>query len=351
MQFVSCGNKFTLCLDSFGAVWLFGGINFVILWSPTKIPALEEITTTAISARSNILATADNEGNLWIMGIFYIKNIRKVPQFAHITNVACGYNFILCLDEEYHVWGLGNNAKGQLGLGKDVVNTEEPKRIETLEDIVFVDCGNYHSICQNSEGNLFSFGANPFGQLGLGDGDFIGYFVPQKIPFFAEIYQLSCGQNHTMCLDVKGNLWGFGNNGRAQLGLGHATSFQSSPVMLKNVSDILYVACGETHTLWVDSKNHLYGCGSNYQGQLGGGETGNIFKPRKITEHQVECISKGSNHVFFKDFDGNLWGVGDNSMAQLGLGNTRSFDEPQQLSLEFSHLFWSKRSTQKSARK
>lgn len=76
--------------------------------------------------------------------------------------------------------------------------------------------GILFTIALDQNGIIWSWGINDAGQLGL--GDLTNHNLPQKITTINEnIIKISVGYEHTLALDSKGNLWGFGNNNSGQL--------------------------------------------------------------------------------------------------------------------------------------
>ena len=65
----------------------------------------------------------------------------------------------------------------------------------------------------------WSFGANFYGQLGLGNKNI--RYVPTKMNINATIKHISCGFNHSIIIDRNNNIWVFGDNNCAQLCLGY----------------------------------------------------------------------------------------------------------------------------------
>lgn len=83
-----------------------------------------------------------------------------------VVDVACGFQHTVAVTDtgDVYTWGYGKN--GALGHGDwDQVNM--PKRVEGLANIKRVQCGNDFTVVQDSEGNLFSFGSNRYGQLAI----------------------------------------------------------------------------------------------------------------------------------------------------------------------------------------
>ena len=71
-------------------------------------------------------------------------------------------------------------------------------------------------------GTVYSFGHNVYHRLGLGHSQNIS--VPTPIPNIPQIKTISCGGHFTVCIDMEGFMWTFGNNSYGQLGTGNKTS-------------------------------------------------------------------------------------------------------------------------------
>ena len=85
-----------------------------------------------------------------------------------ITSVACGVEHILFLSENGNLFVSGSNVSGQLGLGQNVISQKIPVLLINNILIKEICCGNYHSMIYKKNGDIFVFGQNGFGQLGLG---------------------------------------------------------------------------------------------------------------------------------------------------------------------------------------
>nr|KAG5699291.1 hypothetical protein BaRGS_000493 [Batillaria attramentaria] len=99
----------------------------------------------------------------------------------HVLKVACGSHHSLALTKEGEtssvalldngeVYGWGYNGNGQLGLGNNV-NQPNPCRVHALQGIIVsqIVCGYAHTLALSDEGVLYSWGANSYGQLGTGN--------------------------------------------------------------------------------------------------------------------------------------------------------------------------------------
>lgn len=92
--------------------------------------------------------------------------------------------------------------------------------LSTTVAIVQIAAGLHHSVLLTDEGNVYTFGSNQFGQLGL--GDFNNRFSPTKVKTDmvtrGSITQIAAGSNHTILLSSLGEVLTFGSNQNQQLG-------------------------------------------------------------------------------------------------------------------------------------
>ena len=199
-----------------------------------------------------------------------------------ITEIACGGNFSLALTESMNntnVWSWGYGKRGALGHQSNE-NILKPKSINDLEGLAIekIDAGDHHSICVTKK-QLFAWGDNQFGQLGLGDEDIRLRPTPIHSLVDCPILSLSCGAYHTVVLALIEKLnakfiysWGLNNHG--QLGYETKSKFINKAIAVENIntiikSPLLEVSCGYFHTILRDSDGDILSCGSNKYGQLG----------------------------------------------------------------------------------
>ncbi len=176
---------------------------------------------------------------------------------------------------------------------------------------------------------LYSWGANSYGQLGLGDRC-EQYETPREVTSFpgdvASIDQLIGGGGHSLAVCNDGAVYACGWNSKGQLGLGHVTDVQDfQRVESLRGKRIAFARCGWDFTLVVDDEGNGYGSGSNAFGQLGCGDGGQ----RTSITHEfllitslrnVKQVACGLRHSLFLDGSGRLFGCGSAKKGQLGLG-------------------------------
>ena len=166
-------------------------------------------------------------------------------------------------------------------------------------------------------GSVFTCGANSFGQLGT--GDLSERENPTKLPQLPSIKLVSLGNYHSLLLDSQGKVWSFGSNIYGQLGLGPSIEKENVPTLIQNLPIILSIAAGYCHSLFLDENGFVWSCGLNENGQLGTGETNNVFFARKIPNlHHIKSVYAGGGFSLFLDANGSLWVCGSNECCQSG---------------------------------
>ncbi|KAA8547038.1 hypothetical protein F0562_003467 [Nyssa sinensis] len=142
------------------------------------------------------------------------------------------------------------------------------------EKMVMLACGWRHTISVSSSGGLYTYGWSKYGQLG--HGDFEDHLIPHKLEALREssISQISGGWRHTMALTSDGKLYGWGWNKFGQVGVGDNVD-HCSPVQVKFPLDqkVVQISCGWRHTLAVTERNNVFSWGRGTNGQLGHGES------------------------------------------------------------------------------
>ena len=205
-----------------------------------------------------------------------------------IVEFSAGRCHVLALSKSGRLFACGSNEHGQLALGNDFKKCNVPKLVDCLhkERIVAVACGAFHSLALTSRGLVLGWGYNFWGQLGLGHNH--DQMEPVVIALLRKenIVEISCGQHHNVALSRKGDLYAWGHNAYGQLGIGERVNFKNIPIKVIRANEftIKHVTCGQNHVLAVSTDGKLLGFGSNYYGQLGTGSRQNEIVPVKIIE-------------------------------------------------------------------
>ncbi|KAK3144729.1 hypothetical protein QOZ80_4AG0317040 [Eleusine coracana subsp. coracana] len=201
---------------------------------------------------------------------------QKIQAFEGICvkMIAAGAEHTAAVTEDGDLYGWGWGRYGNLGLG-DRNDRPVPEKVSVVEGekMVLIACGWRHTITVSSSGSLYTYGWSKYGQLG--HGDFEDHLVPYKVEALKDstISQISGGWRHTMALTSEGKLYGWGWNKFGQVGVGDNED-HCSPVQvhLPEEQKVSQVACGWRHTLALTEKKNVFSWGRGTSGQLGHGE-------------------------------------------------------------------------------
>ncbi|XP_076633725.1 RCC1 and BTB domain-containing protein 1-like isoform X1 [Colletes latitarsis] len=150
--------------------------------------------------------------------------------------------------------------------------------------VLDIACGNSHCLALTNEGEVYAWGRNDAGQVG--NGNKINQDVPVKVNFALandRIVRIACGDSSSVAITENGEIYSWGDNGVGQLGVGNYED-RVYPCIVQGLilTKIEKVVCGYKHTMALSSKGILYVWGSNSYGQLGNGIDSNVAIPMKL---------------------------------------------------------------------
>ena len=251
-----------------------------------------------------------------------------------ITAVAAGGLHSLAVDIQSNVWAWGNNDSGQLG--SNVGNTAVPVRNNALfaqlhqlpgpPSVKAIAAGAHHSLALDSRGVVWAWGANESGQLGRGNDPTAGVIAIQvTFPEPTVITAIAAGAYYSLALDNGGNVWAWGANDSGQLGISSFDDKRTAPVKLTFFppgTRITAIAGGGNHSLALDSSGNVWAWGANGAGQLGNAQNIEQRSPTRSIfptgTPRIVRISAGGGYNLAVDANRNAWAWGANGSGQLG---------------------------------
>ncbi len=201
------------------------------------------------------------------------------------------------------------------------------------------------TIALNEDREVWTWGANHFGQLGIGvtgAGESSKIPVQVKSPlggesFLIRITDVAAGSAHMVALDIDGNVWTWGWNKHGQLGDG-TNDTRNLPVQVKGVGkeefleDVEAIAVGLYHTVALDTDGRVRTWGQNNYGQLGDGTDNDKNSPVRVkaleeeaSSADIEEVFAGGHHSIALDKDSSVWIWGSNDVGQLGDGTSVNY--------------------------
>ena len=276
----------------------------------------------------------------------------EIPLEFPVRFVACGARFSGFLTGFGALFTCGDNTRGQLGISKaeDMPprpGTSRNRRIETekemtkrkrrnlkprkvsgeIADFYLVTCGTEHMLASSESKGLFAWGANTYGQCGVGHSKDVDD-GPKKVTFRAaeramdtpdfaqhdECYlSLAAGEHHSLVTSMTSLnwVWAFGSNVYGQCGIASTVEKMAEeqykvatliPLFEKKRKAIVSVSAALHHSLALDRDGGLYVFGRNHAGQLGSASkiAPEIRSPEllvSLAQYRVRQVSTGNDHT------------------------------------------------------
>ena len=296
--------------------------------APTAVSGIPNITALADGFYHSVALAAD--GTVWTwgyndygelgVGAFdvvapYGRNApTQIPHFTGVIAVAAGTNHSLALKSDGSVWAWGWNIFGQLGDGSGV-NQNAPVKINGLTNVIAIAAGGVHSLALLADGSIMAWGGNSYGELG--DGTTTNRATPLLVWSGTAI---ACGQYHSLAKHTSGRIYAWGSNANGQLGDGTTTSRQT-PTPVPGLAGTAFFTAGAFSSFAIENDGTVWGWGWNAYGQIGDGTTTDRLVPARTKNlTNAIAIASGQAHCLALKADGTVWTWGWNAYGQAGSG-------------------------------
>ena len=245
----------------------------------------------------------------------------------------------LAVDIDGNFYGWGENLSGQLGNGE--INTfEEFQLIETGGITTsYVSAAGRTSGLITNNGSMRMFGSNDIGQLGYGENAVTNPNTPIAVNLGEDLENATITKYNSSSivqgvLTDDGQLWVWGDNQYGRLGLGNGDRRKENyfPNRIGEMSDVWTDFSHSGSNLYAVKDNKLYGAGQNDNYNMGLGITNNQTQLSMTEIPGVDMSeintwqSSWAGFISIKN-NGELWGFGGNWNGQLGIGPDQQFQK------------------------
>ncbi|MEI6267067.1 MAG: hypothetical protein WCP14_04230, partial [bacterium] len=324
---------------------IMAGANSVT-WTTSADFSSNAITTgTATSG----LGVNMNDNQLKLISDSSLKDVLKVVSSSTSQST-------IALKNDGTVWAWGKNTSGQLGDNSTVqrnapVQVKGVGNVGYLTDIKDVATGGEFSLALKSDGTVFSWGSNVFGQLG--NNSVTPSLVPVQVinatndGILGGITKISAGTSFSLALTSNGTAFSWGRNQYGELGNNSADLISMLPVQAKDsagtgfLSGISAITTGSNHSSVVKDDGTIWSWGSNGQGQLGQNTADANSHPLPLQVlgtggsgylTDISTVAAGQYfNLAIKKTGGTLWGWGQNIDGALGDNSSVSKYAPVQV--------------------
>jgi alpha-tubulin suppressor-like RCC1 family protein len=220
------------------------------------------------------------------------------------------------------LWSWGGNQYGQLGngtVGSPVNDKNVPTNTLSGDQWSTVSASGNTTLAIKSDGTLWGWGNNGSYQLGIGNN--VSKYVPTQVGTDTNWKAVENGPIHALALKNDGSLWSWGTNTYGMLGLGD-TAYRTTPQQVPGAWKA--ISAGDYHSLAIKDDGTLWTWGNNAYGQLGSGTTGSPVLSPQMIAGTWSHVAAGSYSSMGIKSDGTLWTWGYNQYGQLGIGTSGS---------------------------
>ena len=266
-----------------------------------------------LSINGDIYSSGSNSfGQLGIGKNINETKIFKKINISNCNYICCGYSYTLAktMDNNMYSWGAGGNGRLGQGHNKDIYY---PTKLPyDFKPILNFCAGSIHTICLTSNGNIYSWGQKYY----TGHNNKEDVLLPRKLIInnndSIKIYRIGVGIGgyHTIAITEYNEIYSWGHNRVGQLGISPEKNIMKNdtdsgltviplPTKINQNLDkylnILQIACGWGHTIILYENGSVWTCGRNYRGQLGIDKS---ICHENETTHYMDTLTE---ILFFKD--------------------------------------------------
>jgi subtilisin family serine protease/alpha-tubulin suppressor-like RCC1 family protein len=322
---VVAGGQCTLALKSDGTAWLFK-------LKPVTVEGLSDVKSIYYTGQLGLLAIK-KDGTVWRIDPDTV-SVEKVPNLTNIKKVSGYYEVTLYLTEDGMLYVSSKDYITDIpytGNGINYFEASDPVRVQEIppdRKVIDIATGERYALFLLDNGDVYGFGNNYSGQLGIPDGVSDSYncmkYSPERILYLQNVKAIGAGGVNSFALKEDGTLWAWGFSW-PYLGAHTGNRYIYEPIRILGSSTEKFIkfCAGRDYAAAIREDGALFEWGMTSTGGLGFGvQSAGVYEPIQLTlVNDVKTVSIFELHTMILKNDGTIWGWGNNVLGQLGIGN------------------------------
>jgi alpha-tubulin suppressor-like RCC1 family protein len=323
-----------LAVDASGTLWGWGdnstgklddigsGDRLDAWTGPYQTTPIKLMEGVAAASGGTYTLALKTDGTLWRRG----QGEGWSQLLDGVTAMAQGGGNYAAIRKDGSLWLWGDNRFGQLSPG-GVEEDYAEAPVKVMDGVKTVSL-NGHIMAVKNDDTLWSWGAGNYGTLGsgqVGEEQREGLACRgEPVQILDHVAKVATSWNNAFAVKTDGTLWAWGLNAYGELGdadLHHIADaygqyIQTVPAQV--MAEVADVAAGHGTTYIIKTDGTLWACGANQFGEAGVGSSGgSVTEPVQILD-QVAHVSAGDCVGYAVRNDGTLWSWGTNGTGELG---------------------------------
>lgn len=299
--------------------------------TPIQVPALTNVRYVAAGYSHSLALRSDGTVWAWgddangkLGDDAAITNQSSPVQVAGVSNIrhiATGMFHSLAVRSDGTVWAWGNDATGQLGNNATLADQPTPVQVSGMANVQHVAAGMMHSLAVRTDGTAWAWGSDQYGQLGDGAA-LTTRPTPVQVTGLSSIRQVAAagsGGSYSLALRSDGTVWTWGDNSYGQLGIAGAPANQPTPLQVTGLTSVREISAGAYHAVAARFDGSAAAWGRDNYGQLGDDAPEvDATTPVPVDIADIRSVSAGAHHTLAVLDDGSMWSWGNDAQGQLG---------------------------------